>query len=146
MLEQGECVMVFPEGARGMNKPYSKRYQLEPFGLGFLRLALQTRTPIVPVAIVGSEEQQPGLADLRGLAHTLGLPSLPVTISFPWLGPAGLLLALPVKYRIYFGEPLEFEGHESDEDAAVQQKVDAVRERIEAMFRRGLAARRGIFR
>lgn len=146
MLERGECVMVFPEGARGMNKPFRKRYQLEPFGLGFLRLALETRTPVVPVAIVGSEEQQPGLADLRGLARAVGLPSLPITATFPWLGPLGLLVALPVKYRIYFGEPLEFDGHPSDEDALMQERVDRVRAQIEAMFRRGLAERAGIFR
>jgi 1-acyl-sn-glycerol-3-phosphate acyltransferase len=145
MLENGECVMVFPEGARGINKPYSQAYQLERFGLGFLRLALETDTPIVPVAIVGSEEQQPGLANFEGLGRTLGLPSLPITATFPLLGPAGLLVALPVKYRIYFGEPLRFEGHPSDEDAVMQQRVDVVRDSIHAMFKRGLAERPGIF-
>jgi 1-acyl-sn-glycerol-3-phosphate acyltransferase len=146
LLERDECVMVFPEGARGINKPYRKRYQLQEFGLGFLRLALETKTPIVPVAVVGSEEQQPGFANLQGAADVLGLPSLPITVSFPLLGPAGLLLALPVKYRLYFGEPLQFDGDPSDEDAVIQEKVDVVRRSIEAMFERGLAERKGVFR
>lgn len=146
MLEDDECVMVFPEGARGINKPFRKRYQLERFGTGFMRLALETDTPIVPVAIVGSEEQQPGFADLRGLARTIGTPSLPITITFPWLGPLGLVVALPVKYHIYFGEPLVFEGDAHDEDAVIDDKVDVVRRAIEALFERGLAAREGIFR
>jgi len=146
LLEREECVMAFPEGARGINKPYSQAYRLERFGLGFMRLALETQTPIVPIAIVGSEEQQPGLANLKGVAQAVGLPSLPITLTFPLLGPAGLLVALPVKYHIYFGEPLEFEGHPSDEDAVMQERVDVVRASIEAMFERGLAERRGIFR
>jgi 1-acyl-sn-glycerol-3-phosphate acyltransferase len=73
MLHHGECVAVFPEGVRGMNKLYRDRYQLQRFGLGFMRLALETRTPIVPVAIVGSEDQQPGSENLPASA-LLGMP------------------------------------------------------------------------
>jgi 1-acyl-sn-glycerol-3-phosphate acyltransferase len=146
MLESGECVMAFPEGARGINKPFRQRYQLEPFGLGFMRLALETETPIVPVAFVGTEEQQPGLANLRGVAEVVGLPSLPITVTFPWLGPLGLLVALPVKYHIYFGEPLHFEGDPNEEDTVVQKKVDEVRRSITDLFARGRSERRGIFR
>jgi len=146
LLESESCVMVFPEGARGINKPFSQRYRLEPFGLGFLRLALETGTPVVPVGIVGSEEQQPGLVDLRGPARALGLPSLPITLTFPLLGPAGLLVALPVKYRIYFGKPLHFEGHPSDEDAVIEQQVDVVREAVEGLIARGRRERQGVFR
>lgn len=145
MLEQGECVMVFPEGVRGMNKLYSQRYQLQRFGLGFLRLALQTDTPIVPVALVGSEEQQPGLANLQPLARLLGMPALPITPTFPWLGPLGLL-PLPVRYHFYFGEVLRFQGDPLDEDAVIQRHVDVVRASIESMFARGRRERRGIFR
>lgn len=146
MLEAEECVMAFPEGARGINKPFRQRYQLEPFGLGFIRLALATGTPIVPVAFLGSEEQQPGLANFRGAAEAVGLPSLPITVTFPWLGPLGLLVALPVKYHIYFGEPLHFEGDPNEEDTVVQRKVDAVRQSITDLFARGRSERRGIFR
>jgi 1-acyl-sn-glycerol-3-phosphate acyltransferase len=145
MLEAGEAVLVFPEGVRGMNKLYRDRYKLQRFGLGFMRLALEANVPIVPIAVVGSEEQQPGLANWRGLGQALGMPAFPVTPTFPWLGPLGLL-PLPVKYRIYFGEPMHFAGSPGDEDAVVQERVDRVREAIEALFARGLGERRGIFR
>lgn len=145
MLEAGEAVMVFPEGVRGMNKLYRERYQLQRFGLGFLRLALEARVPIVPIGIVGSEEQQPGLANLRGLASALGMPAFPVTPTFPWLGPLGLL-PLPVKYRIHFGDPMHFEGAPGDEDAVIEEKVDRVREAISGLCTYGLQERRGVFR
>ena len=75
MLAHGEAVIAFPEGVRGMNKLFSERYQLQRFGLGFMRLALATQTPIVPVAVVGSEEQAPAIANLRGLARVFGMPA-----------------------------------------------------------------------
>lgn len=145
MLHHGECVAAFPEGVRGMNKLYRDRYQLQRFGTGFMRLALETRTPIVPVAIVGSEEQQPGFANLAGLARLLGMPALPLTLGFPWLGPLGLL-PLPVKYRIYFGEPISFDGDADEDEAAIEQRVDDVKHEITAMLQRGVAERSGIFR
>jgi len=145
LLEAGECVMVFPEGVRGMNKLYRDRYRLQRFGLGFMRLALRTNTPIVPVSIVGSEEQQPGLANLSRLGRLVGMPALPVTPTFPLLGPLGLW-PLPVRYHIYFGEPLHFEGDPSDDDAHIEERVDVVKAAIEAGFARGLAERRGVFR
>lgn len=145
MLEAGECVLAFPEGVRGMNKLFSQRYRLQRFGLGFMRLALETRTPIVPVAVIGSEEQQPGFANLPGVGRLLGMPSFPITLGFPWLGPLGML-PLPVKYHLYFGEPIEFEGSPTDEDAVVQEKVDVVRKVITELFERGRGERRGVFR
>ncbi len=145
MLENEQCVMVFPGGARGANKPFHKRYQLQRFGRGFMRLALETNTPIVPVGIVGSEEQQPGLANLEGVGRALGLPSLPITVSMPWLGLLGPMFALPTKYRIYFGEPLRFEGDADDEDSVIQEKVDVVKQSMRDLLDRGLAERTGIF-
>ncbi len=144
MLEAGECVLAFPEGVRGMNKPFSERYRLQRFGLGFMRLALEAQVPIVPVAVVGSEEQQPGLANVPALGRLLGMPAFPLTPTFPWLGPLGLL-PLPVKYHLWFGSPLGFEGSGSDEDASVQEKVDVVRQKILALLERGRRERRGIF-
>lgn len=137
--------MVFPEGVRGMNKTFSERYRLQRFGVGFMRLALETNTPVVPVGIVGSEEQQPGIANLAGLGRMLGLPSLPLTAGFPLLGPLGLL-PMPVKYRLHFGEPLRFEGDPNDDDAVVAAKVERVKGAIAALLDRGRRERRGIFR
>ncbi len=146
MLNDGECVMVFPEGARGANKPFKKRYQLQRFGQGFMRLALETGTPIVPVGIVGAEEQQPGLANFEDLGRKLGLPSLPITVSSPWLGLLGPAFALPVKYHIHFGEPISPEGDPDDEDAAIEAQVDEVKAAIAALLEHGLSQRAGIFR
>jgi 1-acyl-sn-glycerol-3-phosphate acyltransferase len=145
MLENGECVMVFPEGVRGMNKLFAQRYRLQRFGTGFMRLALETGTPVLPVGIVGSEEQQPAVANLGGLGRLLGMPALPITATFPWLGPLGLL-PLPVKYRIHFGEPLTFQGDASEEDDVIEEKVDRVREAISALLEHGRKERRGVFR
>jgi 1-acyl-sn-glycerol-3-phosphate acyltransferase len=145
MLENEECVMVFPEGVRGMNKTFDKRYELQRFGLGFVRLALQTHTPIVPVGIVGSEEQQPGLTNLERLAGVLGLPALPVTAGFLVAGPLGLL-PLPTKYRLHFGHPLRFEGDENEEDAVIEERVEQVKDAIAELLERGREERAGVFR
>ena len=144
LLDRGEAIMVFPEGERGFVKPYSKRYQLQRFGLGFMRLALETDTPIVPVGIVGSEEQSPGLLRSQWLGKLVGAPVAPITLTFPWLGLAGFL-PLPVKFRLHFGEPLRFDGDPHDEDAVIEKKVDEVKDAIRAGIAKGLAARRGWF-
>jgi 1-acyl-sn-glycerol-3-phosphate acyltransferase len=144
LLEHDEAVMVFPEGARGFVKRYSKRYELQSFGLGFVRLALETNTPIVPIGIVGSEEQNPGLADVKALGRLVGSPAFPITPLFPWLGPLGFL-PLPVKFRIRFGAPLRFEGDAHDDDAMIQRHVERVKERIRELIAEGLAERRSWF-
>ena len=145
MLEREECVVVFPEGARGMNKPWRERYRLQRFGSGFMRLALEANTPVVPVGIVGSEEQHPGLANFEGLGHRLGMPSFPITPTFPWLGPLGLL-PLPVRYHLHFGEPLHFEGAANDDDAAILARVARVKAAIDDLLARGREMRSGVFR
>jgi 1-acyl-sn-glycerol-3-phosphate acyltransferase len=144
LLDRGEAIMVFPEGERGFVKPYSQRYQLQRFGLGFMRLALETDTPIVPVGIVGSEEQSPGLLRSRWLGKLVGAPVAPITLTFPWLGLASFL-PLPVKFRLHFGEPLHFDGDPDDEDAVIEKKVDTVKDAIRAGIAEGLAARKGWF-
>jgi 1-acyl-sn-glycerol-3-phosphate acyltransferase len=144
LLETDECVIAFPEGVRGMNKLIWERYQLQEFGYGFMRLALETHSPIVPIAVVGSEEQAPAIANLRGLGQLLGMPAFPVTLTWPWLGPLGLI-PLPVKYHIHFGEPMRFEGNPNDEDEVIAEKVEQVKERIAVMLADGLAARRSLF-
>ena len=130
-----------PEGSRGISKTFDRRYRLTRFGLGFLRLALETRTPILPVAVVGAEEQYISLTDLKPVARLLGMPAFPV---IPQLF-LGMLAPLPTRYRLYFGEPLTFDGDPDDDDAVVQDQVDRVRGAIQSMVEQGLRERKSIF-
>jgi len=144
MLERGECILAFPEGIRGMNKTYADAYQLQEFGLGFMRLALQTKTPIVPFSVVGSEEQAPSIANLTGLGRLIGAPAFPITLTWPWLGPLGLI-PLPTRYHIDFGAPMYFDGDANDEDELIYERVETVKATIQSMIRDGLAERTSIF-
>jgi 1-acyl-sn-glycerol-3-phosphate acyltransferase len=144
LLDREEAILVFPEGTRGVIKTYAHRYQLQEFGLGFMRLALMTNTPIVPVAVVGAEEQAPALFHLTPLAKLIGAPSFPVTPTFPLLGPLGAI-PLPAKYRIYYGKPMLFSGDPNDEDAVLGAKVSRVRRTIQRMLRDGIKARKNVF-
>ena len=136
---------TFPEGVRGISKTYDKAYQLQEFGLGFMRLALETNTPIVPVGVVGAEEQMPALFNLEKLGALFGAPAFPITPTWPLLGPVGAL-PLPVKYRLYFGKPMTFEGQPDDEDRIVRAQVQEVKDAIDALLKQGLSERQGIFR
>lgn len=138
LLTAGEAIVVFPEGARGVNKLWPQRYQLQEFGLGFMRLALETNTPIVPVAVIGGEEQAPAILDFKPLAKLLGFPAFPIT-------PTLLPLPLPTKYRIYFGDPLTFTGRADDEDAELDKKVRVVKSAIQSMINQGLKERKHVF-
>jgi 1-acyl-sn-glycerol-3-phosphate acyltransferase len=100
LLENGEAIMAFPEGQRGFVKTFDQRYQLQRFGLGFMRLALETQTPIVPIGIVGAEEQSPGLFNLRSVGRLIGSPAFPITLTFPLLGPAGFIPAGQVPHPL----------------------------------------------
>ena len=114
LLEEEELVAVFPEGARGIGKPWSERYRLQRFGRGgFVEIALRTGAPIVPVAVVGSEEIYPKIADAAPLARLIGAPFFPITPTFPALGPLGAI-PLPSRWRIDFGEPIETAGYGPD--------------------------------
>lgn len=144
LLEKEEAVVAFPEGVRGMNKLFRDRYRLQRFGYGFMRLALATKCPIVPVAVVGSEEQAPGLANLPTVGRLLGMPAFPITLTWPLLGPLGMI-PFPVKYRIYFGKPLRFKGDSDEEDAAIGKRVDRVKDAIQSMLEAGVRARHSIF-
>lgn len=144
LTELESAILVFPEGVVGINKTYDKAYQLQRFGYGFMRLALENELPIVPVGVVGAEEQAPAIWDLKGLARVLGIPALPITPLTFLLGPLGLL-PMPVKYHIYFGEPLRFDGRPDDEDRVIGDKVDVVKESIQSLLDRGLRDRKGIF-
>lgn len=142
LLDMGAAILVFPEGSRGISKPFSERYHLREFGLGFMRLALETDTPIVPVAVIGAEEQYISLGNMDRLAKALGMPSFPL---IPQLLIPGGQLPLPTKYRIYFGEPMTFRGDPDDDDAVIEEKVEVVRSRVQSMLNRGLKERKSLF-
>ena len=144
LLEHDEAVIAFPEGVRGISKLFWDRYKLQRFGTGFMRLALEAKAPVVPVAVIGSEEQTIALANFESLGKRLGLPSLPITLTFPWFGLLGMI-PLPVKYRIYWGEPMTFEGRENEDDAAIEERVEQVRARIQGMLDENLAKRESWF-
>ena len=121
LLRSGELVGVFPEGFKGIGKPFSDRYQLRRFGRGgFAATAIRTRVPIIPCAIVGAEEIYPLLGNARPIAQLLGLPYFPITPLFPWLGPVGAV-PLPSKWIIEFCPPVPTSGYEpgSENDPAV---------------------------
>lgn len=144
LLEDDNAMLVFPEGARGSGKTWDKRYRLVDFGRGFMRLALQTRSPVVPVAIIGAEESIISMHDAQGIAKRLGMPYFPVPLLLPLLGPFAYL-PLPTRFFVYFGEPMSFTGPFDDEDSVIDAKVAQVRERVEQMIERGLAERESIF-
>ena len=148
LLLNEELVLVFPEGTPAIGKTYRERYRLRPFRVGFIELAIQHQAPIVPVAFIGPDEQAPILFRLDRVARRLGLPFLPVTPTFPLLGPLGLLPA-PVKYRIRYGEPFHFHREHPKEAARdprlVEELADQVRARVQEMVVGGLKTRRGTF-
>lgn len=148
LLRKGEVVGVFPEGFKGIGKPFSERYKLQRFGRGgFVSAALRTQTPIIPCSIVGSEEIYPKIGDLTTLARVLGMPYFPVTPLFPHFGPLGLI-PMPSKWIIEFGEPIDTSSYEpsaADDPMELFEVTDRVRETIQQTLYRLLARRRNVF-
>jgi 1-acyl-sn-glycerol-3-phosphate acyltransferase len=148
LLEGEELVAVFPEGYKGTGKLFRDRYRLARFGRGgFAQMALNSGAPIIPVSVVGSEETYITLAKFPTLAGITGIPYLPITLRFPWLGLLGVV-PLPTKWYIDFGEPIHVNG--SGPDAAnhmvqVSQLTDQVRNTVQDMIHNRLAQRRSIF-
>jgi len=140
LLKDEQAILVFPEGVAGLNKLYRDRYRLQRFGHGFMRLALKMNAPIVPVAVIGAEEQAPSFANMRLLGRMFGLPALPLTLA-PFFGA----IPLPTRYRLHFGTPMFFDGDADDEEPAVAQKVREVKNRLQSMVHDGLEAREHIF-
>ncbi len=134
MLERDEVIIVFPEGVRGSGKPWHKRYQLQRFGNGFLHLALQHNTPIVPVGVVGCEETMPSLASITPLAKMLGIPYFPIALPMP----------LPARVFLNFGAPIQYRCNAESEDE-VTARVEEVKERIRELINLGLQQRTSIF-
>lgn len=148
MLARGELVGVWPEGFKGIGKPFSERYKLQRFGRGgFVSAALRTGVPIVPCSVVGAEEIYPLVGDLPSLARLLGVPYIPITPFFPLLGPLGLI-PLPSKWLIEFGEPIRTDAYgdgAADDPMLVFNVTDQVRETIQHTLYSLLIQRRGVF-
>jgi 1-acyl-sn-glycerol-3-phosphate acyltransferase len=148
LLRGGELVGVWPEGFKGIGKPFRDRYKLQRFGRGgFVSAALRTGVPIIPCSIVGAEEIYPKIADLKPLARLFGFPYFPVTPTFPWLGPLGAV-PLPSKWFIEFGEPIRTDGFGAgaeEDPMLVFNLTDQVRETIQQTLYRLLSQRRNAF-
>ncbi len=149
MLRAGELVGVWPEGFKGIGKPYAQRYKLQRFGRGgFVSAALRTGVPIVPLAVVGAEEIYPLVGNIPALARLLGVPYLPITPLFPLLGPLGLI-PLPSKWLLEFGEPIrtdEYEPGAADDPMLVFDVTDQVRETIQQTLYSLLMQRQSVFK
>jgi 1-acyl-sn-glycerol-3-phosphate acyltransferase len=148
MLGGGELVGVWPEGFKGIGKPYSERYKLQRFGRGgFVSAAIRTGVPIVPCSVVGAEEIYPLVGNVPSLARLLGVPYLPITPFFPWLGPLGLV-PLPSKWLIEFGEPIRTDAYDegaADDPMLVFNVTDQVRETVQQTLYSLLMERRSVF-
>ena len=148
VLERGELAGVFPEGVKGVGKPFKNRYKLARFGRGgFVRIALKTGATIVPTAVVGAEEIHPNLAQANFIGRPFGLPYFPLTPTFPWLGPLGVI-PLPTKWSIDFGEPLDLSHYPkdaADDPILVNRLSEKVRQQIQTLIDGRLARRRSIW-
>jgi len=146
LLKAGEMVTVFPEGDKGTGKPYRDRYKLVPFNVGFMELSLLHRTPIVPAAVIGAEEQYPYMFNVKPLAKLFNLPYFPVTPLVLLLGPLGAL-PLPTKYSIFYGEPLhlyrDYPPETVQDPETIRRLVGIVQDRVQAMIDEGLRNRKG---
>ncbi|MGA9522410.1 MAG: lysophospholipid acyltransferase family protein [Myxococcaceae bacterium] len=135
LLEDERLLLVFPEGARGTAKLYWERNSLVDFGTGFMRLALQTRSPIIPMAFLGGGSAIPTVVNLYRLGKYVGVPYLPIT---PW----GLPLPRPAHLAIHYGAPMRFEGTGAEEDSVIEGYVEQVKRRISGLIEEGRAMRR----
>jgi 1-acyl-sn-glycerol-3-phosphate acyltransferase len=148
LLREGNLVGVWPEGFKGIGKPFSERYKLQRFGRGgFVTAALRTGTPIIPCSIVGAEEIYPIVGDIPALARLLGVPYIPITPFFPWLGPLGAV-PLPSKWLIEFGAPVptaEYGAHAAEDPMLVFDLTDRIRQTIQQTLYSLLVQRRSIF-
>jgi 1-acyl-sn-glycerol-3-phosphate acyltransferase len=148
MLRSGELVGVWPEGFKGIGKPFSERYKLQRFGRGgFVSAAIRTGVPIIPTSVVGAEEIYPLVGNIPSLARLLGVPYIPITPLFPLLGPLGLV-PLPSKWLIEFGEPIrtdEYDEGAADDPMLVFNVTDQVRESIQQTLYTLLMQRSSVF-
>jgi 1-acyl-sn-glycerol-3-phosphate acyltransferase len=145
LLERGELLAVFPEGVKGIGKTYSERHQLQRFGRGgHIKLALRMQVPLIPVAIVGGEETYPLLYKFRAFSKLLGMPFIPITPLFPWLGPLGLV-PLPSRWHIAIGEPMQelqdLSPRAASDTVLVNDLNERLRGKVQQLLQDALAAR-----
>lgn len=149
LAEQGQLVLVFPEGAKGPGKLYSERYQLRRFGRGgFVEIAMRSGVPVVPIAVVGAEESMPTLFKLPSLASLVGAPYVPVTATMAALGPLGIGVYLPAKFKLKVLDPVHFDvpaGQERYSRSRVMEESEAIRDRIQAALYEMLRNRRSVW-
>jgi len=147
LYDEGQLVLVFPEGRKGTEKLYKDRYRLRRFGRGgFVEAAMRARVPIVPVCVVGAEEAQPVFAQSKLLQRLTGLIYVPLTPTFPHLGPLGMLAYLPAKFKLRFLEPIFFDEEGMHEDKAlVQSTAHEIRARIQENLFEMISKRKSIW-
>ena len=139
LLESGNLLMIFPEGVPGISKPFRDRYKLQRWRVGHAELAIRHRAPVVPVAIIGAEEQMPQVGRIKGIS-LFGAPHRPITLT---------PLPLPVRYHIHCGPPIplhrDYRSGQADDPEVVREASERVRDAVEDLIRRGLAQREGVF-
>jgi 1-acyl-sn-glycerol-3-phosphate acyltransferase len=149
LYDEEQLVLVFPEGRKGTEKPFHQRYRLRRFGRGgFVAAAMRAQAKLVPVCVVGAEEAAPIFAHVGALRRVTGLIYFPITPTFPWFGPLGMLGYLPAKFRVRFLEPIDMAelGADPDEDKALVQTVSQeVRARIQENVHEMVAARKSVW-
>lgn len=136
LLERGELLLIFPEGTTGVGKPYSSRYELQAWRVGHAELAIRHGVPIVPLAVIGAEEQMPQLARIERGAKLLGAPYIPIALPpFP----------LPVRYHLHYGAPIDLSGYDADDTESLAEAAAVTKAAVEALIAEGLAQREGVF-
>lgn len=144
LLERDEAILVFPEGIRGSGKTIWHRYEVQTFPSGFLRLALRTNAPIIPVGVVGGEESCISLYDWKAAANLLKIPYMPIPALLPLFGPLAIL-PMPTKFILSIGEPMLLEGDPDAPDAELRPLIEQVEDAIRELIHQGRERRRGIF-
>jgi 1-acyl-sn-glycerol-3-phosphate acyltransferase len=137
LLEDDRLLLVFPEGARGTAKLYRERHSLVNFGTGFMRLALRTKTPIIPFGFLGGGEAIPTIVNLYGIGKRFGVPYVPIT-------PYGAAIPLPVRLQIHYGPPMIFSGNGTEEDEVIEGYVEEVKRTIAQLIEQGRQKRKGL--
>lgn len=136
LLERGELLLIFPEGTTGIGKPFASRYQIQDWRVGHAELAIRHGVPVVPVAVIGAEEQMPQLARIERGAKLVGAPYIPIALP---------LFPLPVRYHLHYGPPIDLSAYDPDDAASLRAAAQVTKAAVEALIAEGLAQRTGVF-